>query len=180
MDKKLQSMKRQLLSGGFDEDLLERYYRALQRAGFKPCGCESGLCDSRDSPHVVNPRFGPPGTCLEPADDRVKVEYVHMCDGCAVELPIEYHLTAAKWESFRRMHGIPLARDARASDGVNPIYCSCSKCSADAGFEDSNPLSPQDEVAGLMEPTMDDLAEPDPTEEGWQEWWERDEWEDED
>ena len=136
MDEKLRSMRRQLFVE-FDEDLLERYYRALQRAGFKMCGCESGLCDSKESPHVINPRFGSPGFCLEPVDDRVKVEYVSMCDGCAVELPSDYHLGD----------------------------CSCSKCSG--GGE---ALSPQEEVAGLMEPTMDDLAEPGLTDEGLDEW----------
>jgi hypothetical protein len=102
MDERIRRLERSLRVDGYDEGVFDAYMAAMARSDIKMCHCENSLCEKV---HVYDPRYGPApgevriddesvnvGFCINPADPKVHVEYVQMCDECAQQLPKDWHL----------------------------------------------------------------------------------------
>ena len=162
MDKRTRDLERSLRANGYDKDTFDAYMHAMERSGIPLCGCESSDCigvhfyDSERGPSPLEAHIDyeqtNPGFCMEQVDPKVKVEYVQMCDRCAQQLPEEWHMDD----------------------------CECTKCGPNIPDIQDTPKSPQDQIAGYLDENGEFVSdeEPDPTEEGWHEDWESDEFED--
>lgn len=130
--------------------LLDQYANAVtEETGSRLCGCENLLCGQKEGTTHVHPKSE-----SDLGDYQTPGVCLNLVDP---KVSVEYVRMCDVCAQE-----LPEEYHSDGSEGPNFPRCECSKCAQGS-------LTPQEEIAQEMEP--------DPTEEGWQEWWEQDEWE---